>query len=523
MKKKLLLSSVCRPFGSKFGDSFFTSYDCGWQIGWAQGIFRSFGTTKTTGIDFIAENLDMPTTTLHYPTMRQFIKEIKKGYDYIGIAFIEATTHKMVPMAEAIRKYAPRSKIILGCYGTVLPDEKLKPYSDYICRSEGIRFMRELLGEPLDKEIRQPIITERRYITLIPRPPEAYIIGSLGCPNGCDFCLSSHYYKRKKEMFLPDGKSILNAIKRLRVSYPGMTDFWMHDEDFLLNRKRAIQFLEEIRKSDLPPLSIFVLGSVKALSQFEPSELVEMGIGYITIGYEGQRAGYKKMEGRSYKDLFKDLKAHGIGVLATAIIGFDYQTPEIIDEEFSDLMSLRPDMCQFAIYTPYVGTPLYERLEAEGRLLPDIVEDTSKHDASWLIFKHPHIDQETMRRKQKDLYRMEYELLGPTLFRCIENHLNGYVNLRNHPSPRVRAKAQVYKELARWAVPLIPASKRYQNERVNEWLDDLRKRVVAETGDIKLRESFVSKFIPILYKAMDLKLRYNIGMQPKFTRRTYRM
>ena len=37
-----------------------------------------------------------------------------------------------------IRKRSPKSKIVLGGYGTVLSDEELAPWSDYICREEGV-------------------------------------------------------------------------------------------------------------------------------------------------------------------------------------------------------------------------------------------------------------------------------------------------------------------------------------------------------------------------------------------------
>ncbi|HUH66854.1 MAG TPA: hypothetical protein VLZ07_10515, partial [Syntrophales bacterium] len=91
--RRLLLSSVCRPFGARYGDSFNVTCDGAHQLMWAQGPFRTFTTTEQWGIDLIAENLDTPTVTLHYPTISQFTKEIKKGYDYVGIAFVHATRH----------------------------------------------------------------------------------------------------------------------------------------------------------------------------------------------------------------------------------------------------------------------------------------------------------------------------------------------------------------------------------------------------------------------------------------------
>jgi len=236
--------------------------------------------------------------------------------------------------------------------------------------------MRKLLDEQVDAPIVQPVITQQQSLFSMPLLGRVgYVFAGLGCPNGCDFCATSHYFKRRHIKFLPDGPSILRAIERLRGIYPEMVDIWINDEDFLLNEKRGRGFLEAIRKSDLPPLAVSIFSSVKALSRFKASELVEMGIDWVWVGYEGKRAGYAKMEGRPYRELFADLHDHGISVLASMIIGFDYQTPEIIQQEFDELMSMRPSMCQFLIYGPAHGTPAHERLKAEDRFRPEVMED----------------------------------------------------------------------------------------------------------------------------------------------------
>jgi len=520
--RKLLLSSVCRPFGEKYGDGFGVSYEGSHQLMWAQGIFRSRGTTTQWGIDFIAANLQIPTATLHYPTMRQFIREIKKGYDYIGIAFVAPTLHKMIPMVQAIRKHAPASKIILGGYGTALGD-MLAPYADYICQGEGVAFMRKLLDEKVDAPIVQPVITQQQSLFSMPLLGKVgYVFAGLGCPNGCDFCATSHYFKRKHIKFLPDGPSILGAIKRLREIYPDMVDIWINDEDFLLNRSRGRGFLEAIRKSDLPPLAVSIFSSVKALSQFKVSELVEMGIDWIWVGYEGKRAGYAKMQGRPYPELFADLHEHGISVLASMIIGFDYQTPEIIQEEFEELMSLRPSMCQFLIYGPAHGTPAHARMKAEGRFRPEVMDDHSKQDGFYLGFKHPHIGPDEMLSIQRNLCRKEFEQMGPSVFRVVDDWLTGYVNLRDHSAERVRAKARRYKDMSHKAMMLLQASQRYVNRRSADWIERLYQRIAAETGPMTRRERLAAKLVPAMLRYTAFKLRHNIGEQPEFTRRTFR-
>lgn len=519
--KKILLTSVIQPFGMEHGDGFGTSFEGSYQLMWAQGIFRTRGTTTQWGIDFIAANLETPTTVLHYPTMRQFVAELERGYAYVGIAFVSSTFHKMLPMVKAIREHAPESKIVLGGYGTAL-GEMLEPYADHICRGEGVAFMRHLLGEREDAPIVQPDITQVQKLLSVPLLNETgYVFAGLGCPNGCDFCATSHYFKQKHIKFLPDGPSILQAMQDLRSRHPGMDTFWINDEDFLLNEARGRGFLEAVRASGLPPLAISVFSSVKALSQFKASELVEMGIDWIWVGFEGKRAGYAKMEGRSYPELFAELHAHGISILTSMIIGFDYHTPEIIEEEFEELLALRPSMSQFLIYGPAHGTPLYTRLEKEGRLTEGMLTDHSQHDGFSLGFTHPHIGADEMSQIQRRLYREEFRRLGPSAFRVAEDFLEGHVNLRGHPNPRIAAKAERYGRDARACLKILDASKRHVSPERARWLEALGARLIAETGPMTLKERVLSRLAPALLWREQLKLRFQLGQQPEFSRRSY--
>ncbi len=519
--RKLLLTSVCKPFGPEYGDGFGVSYEGSHQILWAQGLFRPRATTTQWGIDFIAENLEIPATTLHYPTMAQFKKELRRGYDYLGIAFVSPTLHKMIPMVEAARGIAPSTKIILGGYGTSL-GEQITPYADYVCRGEGVKFMRGLLGEDVDAPIVQPAITQKSRLFSMPLGRVGYVFAGLGCPNGCDFCATSHYFKREHIKFLPDGPSILDAIEKLRALYPGLDDFWINDEDFLLNEARGRGFLEAVRKSGLPPISISIFSSVKALSRFKASELVEMGVDWIWVGFEGRRAGYAKMEGRPYGELFEDLRNHGINVMTSMIIGFDYQTPEIIRAEFEELMGLRPTMCQFLIYGPAHGTPAYERMNSEGRLMADLYSDNTKHDGFSLGFLHPHIGPEEMSSIQRTLYKEEFERLGPSVFRAVDDWLTGIVNLRNHPVERVRAKAERYAEDAHRAMMVIPASMKYLNPESAARLEKLNARLAEHTGPLTAKERLWSMAAPAMLWYTSWKMAHGIGQQPEFTRKTFR-
>jgi haloalkane dehalogenase len=176
-------------------------------------------------------------------------------------------------MAELIRKYAPNAKIILGGYGTVLPDEILKPVADSICREEGIGFMRRLLGEQEEYTLRHPYapIPAPSMYSFQRNAKVGHLTAGLGCPNGCDFCCTSHFFKRKYLPYLKTGREIYQEIRsqerQAEKRGDKLTGMVLIDEDFFLYKRRAQEFLECVREGG-KPLNIMGFGSVRGLSQF---------------------------------------------------------------------------------------------------------------------------------------------------------------------------------------------------------------------------------------------------------------
>lgn len=514
--------------GPQFGDAASVGYELLYrQVTRAQGIFSPRTVNVHFALDYIAENLDTPAVVLQYPSKREFIAELKKGYDYVGITFIMAVMHKMKEMVALIREHAPNSKIVLGGYGTVLKDDVLKPYADYICREEGVGYFRRLLGEPeIPMPYKQPLIVSWLKVFGMKVSGTGKIFAGLGCPNGCDFCCTSHFFSRQHIKLLPTGRDIYNVVERYFDLNPNLV-FLILDEDFLLNKKRAMEFRECVLRGKKKP-SIFAFSSIKAISQYTVEEILEMGIDGFWIGYEGTRSGYAKQEGRPAEEILTEFREHGITVLASMIVGFDYQTPEIIAEELDGLMRLKPALGQYLIYGPVPGTPFYERIIKENLLQDVYTTDKDlfyrRADGFRTMIKHPTLSPKQIEEIQTWCFEQDYQRLGPSIYRVLESRFLGYQKLKDSPNPVLRQKAEYFARELRHAYPVFLTGKLFgPNRAVRKWIGNLERRMQAELGRPSLSQKFKSVMAVGAAVWTAFTLKFDLFQHPKLQRTAYRL
>jgi radical SAM superfamily enzyme YgiQ (UPF0313 family) len=79
------------------------------------------------------------------------------------------------------------------------------------------------------------------------------------------------------------------------------------------------------------------------------------------------RKSFNRVE--EYTRIVDRVHAHGISVQAGIVFGFDHDTPAIFKDTVDFLEDAGIQNATFNMLIPYPGTPLYERLEAQGRIL----------------------------------------------------------------------------------------------------------------------------------------------------------
>ena len=113
-----------------------------------------------------------------------------------------------------VREYAPDSRIVLGGHGTMIPGIEQMIEHDHICRGEGVKWFRRLLGEEPDRPFKHPHLpsTCRKRVLGVPLKAEAAVlIPGVGCPNGCRFCSTSHLFNKKYTPYFESGRELFSA------------------------------------------------------------------------------------------------------------------------------------------------------------------------------------------------------------------------------------------------------------------------------------------------------------------------
>ncbi len=102
--------------------------------------------------------------------------------------------------------------------------------------------------------------------------------------------------------------------------------------------------------------------------------------------------GFNRVE--SYARIIERIYAQGIAVQAGIVFGFDNDTEAIFDETLDFLEATGIQNATFNILTPYPGTRLYQRLEAEGRIL---TRDWTKYNGrDDVVFQPRHMSPGTL-------------------------------------------------------------------------------------------------------------------------------
>ncbi|MCW5830534.1 MAG: hypothetical protein KIT79_14605 [Deltaproteobacteria bacterium] len=519
--EKVLFINPYGPFNLAWGRDMMDLLQS--RLARGHGIFNMTSHMHTFALYLLAENVDNPSTVLEHPHWDEFIDEIRKGYDYIAIQLKSVHTPKVVKMIKAIRKEAPKSKIVVGGYGVSslfvkMPGDKdqdgefIRENADFLCREEGIKFMRRLLkNDPIVKKVNQYHMPTCGFA--LAGFPNAHLrlpafLVSLGCPAGCDFCNTSAFFHQKK-IYIAEPAQIYDFMKHYQKKLNSENlNVILFDEDMFLNPE-YVRELGRLIRSDRKTWGIrwFSFGSVRALSHYEPEELRECGVGAIWVGVESSLCEQNKDEMNLAKregakkppEVIDGLQRNGIEVIASSILGFDFHTRDNIEQDIDYFVNLKPTFYQIGPLTPCPGTKLFERMMAENRVL-DHYNYTDFHLWKDNVYQLAHFEAGEMKKYFDIAHEKLRTRNGPPLIQIFESNLRAYENLKNQKSDFLRHQAELSRQRAQSLTPFMKSVAHHApSPEVHKRVRDLLAAAEKSFGPEPLAARGIKKIVEAVY------------------------
>jgi radical SAM superfamily enzyme YgiQ (UPF0313 family) len=368
----------------------------------------------------------------------QFVKD--EGVGLVGIGAMTRMIQKAYRMGDAVRA-AGVPVVMGGPHVTELPDEALgrdggPQHCDAVALGEADetwpRIVEDVANgclqavyEPVDEAGKErkpslqpyPVIPwdkiDLDQFNLIPKMLQRFTEGhgsgwkyfnmmpvesGRGCPYGCEFCTVTGFFG--DSIRFRTNESVVNELLMLKARARrerGQVAVFFIDDNFAINVKRTKSLLRDIiaAGADMPWTAQI---SSNLLKDEELVDLIAASGGkWIFIGMESidevNLADVNKSFNKpgDYAAVLNRLAKRNIYAITSFIIGLDNDTPGVAERTMNQIKQWPPGMPVFGPLTPLPGTPLYNRLGAEGRLT------RPKH---WLNF---------------DLYRMAHTPLKMTI------------------------------------------------------------------------------------------------------------
>jgi radical SAM superfamily enzyme YgiQ (UPF0313 family) len=192
------------------------------------------------------------------------------------------------------------------------------------------------------------------------------LFATRGCPSQCDFCTVAVMYRHKFR------KRPVAEVAAEYASFKGnVIIFW--DDNIAGDMEYAKQLFRAItpyRKWWSSQASIHAGRDDEFLEAAARSGCKQLFLGLESLCQQSMaevNKGFNRVG--EYLSIIERIHSHGIAVQAGIVFGFDHDTPEIFRDTIDFLEEAGVQNATFNILTPFPGTPLFRKMEAEGRIL----------------------------------------------------------------------------------------------------------------------------------------------------------
>jgi radical SAM superfamily enzyme YgiQ (UPF0313 family) len=319
--------------------------------------------------------------------------------DVAAIASFSAQIKDAYELSDRYRTLGVRT-VLGGLHVTARPDEAAQ-HADAIVIGEGEIGWPVLLADLEAGRLKKRYATDGRSFSLTDAPMPRFDLLDMdrynritvqtqrGCPWRCEFCAASIRLTPLYKMKPVD--RVIAEIREIKRLWPKPFIEFADDNSFV-HRRHSKQLLREVAAEDI---RWFTESDVSIADDPELLALMrEAGCAEVLIGLESPRAGglngvelrrnWKHGRVGHYLEAIERIQSHGIAVNGCFVLGLDGDGPEIFDAVYDFVQASGQFDVQITVLTAFPGTPMYDRLLADGRLLePEAWERCTMFDVNF--------------------------------------------------------------------------------------------------------------------------------------------
>ncbi|HYH14092.1 MAG TPA: radical SAM protein, partial [Flavisolibacter sp.] len=307
--------------------------------------------------------------------------ELHTDADVIAISFFSGFAMAAYQLAVEFKR---RGKVVVagGPHVTYCKEEALK-YFDAIVTGEAENVWPALLHDIEHNQLKAVYAGSPCDMTGLPTPrydllPNKFFIKKVlqatrGCPFSCSFCTVPS---------LNPGFRLRPVADVIRdASYDNFRYWWQRkivwfwDDNLTIKRPYIRQLLTEmipLKKWWLTQASMDIAKDPELLDLMKASGCIGVFLGIESFGVESLADANKKQNKiANYKEAVRQIRKRGIAVMAGFIAGFDHDDEQSIINMADQLMEIGIDVPFLSIMTPFRGTPIYSKLNQEGRIIKE--------------------------------------------------------------------------------------------------------------------------------------------------------
>jgi radical SAM superfamily enzyme YgiQ (UPF0313 family) len=197
-----------------------------------------------------------------------------------------------------------------------------------------------------------------------------------GCPFRCEFCAAS--IRLSPTYKLKPVEKVIAEVRRIKSLWPRPFIEFADDNSFVnkAHSKRLLRALAREKVRWFTESDIAVAEDEELLALMRDSGCKQVLIGLESTSLAGLqgielKSNWKAKQRDRYLEAIARIQDHGITVNGCFILGLDATGPESFDHIADFVRESGLFEVQITVQTAFPGTPLYERLKREGRVLRD--------------------------------------------------------------------------------------------------------------------------------------------------------